>query len=203
MSAPAFPAMKKARPPGAKRMPTARPIPATASRLLLFLCGAALAPLALLLPPSAWPAGLGFGGLLLGLAWMDLRHGLVHAALVLPLLLLGLLVALGGGSAAPALAGAGLGYLAFRAVEAAYRRLRGQEGLGRGDAWVLGAVGAWTGPGGLPLLVTLAAALALLCVLLRDRGLVAGASFRFVPALAVAAWLVWILGGGHPAWILS
>ncbi|MFZ6764864.1 prepilin peptidase [Pseudoroseomonas sp. WGS1072] len=202
MPAPAFPALKKARPPGAKRMPTARPLPDSASCLL---CGAALAPLALLLPPPAWPAALGFGGLLLGLAWMDLRHGLVHAALVLPLLLLGLLVASGGGSAtlAAALAGAGLGYLAFRALEAAYRRLRGQDGLGRGDAWVLGAAGTWTGPGGLPLLVTLAAALALLCVVLRDRGLAAGASFRFVPALAVAAWLVWILDGGHPAWILS
>ncbi|MBV1800150.1 prepilin peptidase [Siccirubricoccus sp. G192] len=181
----------------AGRPPQAWPYPAMA-------CGAALAPLAaLLLPAAAWPAATVFGALLLAIAWLDLRAGIVHAALAVPLALAGLgLAALAGAAVlAAALAGLALGYLGFLAVEWGFRRLRGREGLGRGDAWVLGAAGAWVGPGGLGLMVALAAALALGMVLLRDRRLAPDAAVPFAPALAASAWLVWIAGGGTASWV--
>lgn len=178
----------------------AGPMPAAAA----MGCGAALALLAVaVLPAASWPAAAVLGTLLLAIAWLDLRAGVVHAALALPLALAGLVVAALAGTAgalSAALAGMALGYGGFVAVEQGFRRLRGQEGLGRGDAWVLGAAGAWVGPGDLGLLVALAAGGALLLVLVRDRGrLRPGAAVPFAPALAAAAWTVWILGGGAAA----
>ncbi|MBB5693069.1 prepilin peptidase [Muricoccus pecuniae] len=166
------------------------------------LCGIALASLAPLLPPAEWPGAALFGTGLLALAWIDLRHGVVHAALVLPLAAAGFLRAalMVPASLHAALAGAAAGYLLFRAVEAGFRRLRGREGLGRGDAWVLGAAGAWVGPGGLGPLVAGAAALALLLTALREGRLAPDASLPFVPALAAAAWITWIAMGGVPSW---
>ena len=162
----------------------------------------ALASLAVVLPAHRWPAAIGFASLLLAISWMDLRSGLVHAALALPLALGGVLASLH--EAPPqlptALAGAALGYLGFRLVEEGFRRLRGRDGLGRGDVWVLGAAGAWVGPGGLGLVVAGAAALALAAVILRDRSFAPDASLPFAPALACAAWLVWIAAGGAPSW---
>jgi len=162
----------------------------------------AAASLAAVLPAERWPAAAGLGALLIATGWLDLRRGVVHAGLVLPLALGGLLHAW---IAAPALlpaglAGAACGYLAFRLIEAGFRRLRGHEGLGRGDAWVLGAAGAWVGVGGLGLVVAGAAALGLVAVMLRDRGFAPAASLPFAPALAAACWLVWIAAGGVPAW---
>ncbi|MBO1075022.1 prepilin peptidase [Roseomonas marmotae] len=172
-------------------------------RAIPLLCAMLLAPLAALLPPAAWPAAAVFGALLLALGWIDLRSGLVHAALVLPLVLAGLASAalLGPERLLAATAGAALGYLAFRLIESVFRRLRGHDGLGRGDAWMLGAAGAWVGPGGLAPLVTAAAALALLLVWLRDRRLAQDAEIPFVPALSAAAWVSWILAGGAPSWM--
>jgi hypothetical protein len=43
------------------------------------------------------------------------------------------------------LSGAILGYLLLRGVALAYRTLRRREGLGRGDAKLMAACGAWTG----------------------------------------------------------
>ena len=125
----------------------------------------------------------------------------MHAALAAPLAVAGVAVAAPGGVEALAIAasGAALGYLGFRAVEAAFRHLCGREGLGRGDAWMLGAVGAWVGPSGLGPLVALAAGGTLLGMLLRDGRLAAGVSVPLVPALAAAAWLIWITGGGAAA----
>lgn len=165
------------------------------------LVGGAAA-LAAVLPGERWPAAIVLGAFLLAIGRMDLRRGVVHAGLVLPLALAGLLHAWIAAPALlpPALAGAACGYLAFRLVEAGFRRLRGHDGLGRGDAWVLGAAGAWVGVGGLGLVVAGAAALGLLAVMLRDRGFAPAASLPFAPALAAACWLVWIAAGGVPAW---
>jgi leader peptidase (prepilin peptidase)/N-methyltransferase len=188
----------------AARLLGAGPMPTAAA----MGCGAVLAlPAVAALPAASWPAAAVLGTLLLAIAWLDLRAGIVHAALALPLALAGLAVAGLAGTAASlaaSLAGMALGYGGFVAVERGFRRLRGQEGLGRGDAWVLGGAGAWVGPGGLGLLVALAAAGALLLVLVRDRGrLRPGAAVPFAPALAGAAWAVWILGGGGGAhWLL-
>ncbi len=156
------------------------------------------------MPSGEWAAAAAFGALLLGIAWLDLRAGVVHAGLVAPVALLGLARgAVADSDALPAAAaGAALGYFLCVGVEHAFRALRGRDGLGRGDAWVLGAAGAWVGPGGLGPVLALAAGGALLAVLVRDRGrLDGGASLPFAPALAAAAWFAWIAGGGGaPGW---
>jgi leader peptidase (prepilin peptidase)/N-methyltransferase len=169
-----------------------------------FLAVCALASLAATLPADRWPAAIAFGLLLLAISWMDLRSGIVHAALALPL---GLGGALAAWLTAPALlpaalAGAALGYIGFRLVETGFRHLRGHDGLGRGDSWVLGGAAAWVGPGGLGFVIAGAAAIALLAVLLRDRGFAPKASLPFAPALACASWVVWIAAGGAPSWTL-
>ncbi|MBD0270771.1 MAG: prepilin peptidase, partial [Acetobacteraceae bacterium] len=131
--------------------------------------GALLAPpAALLLPPDDWGAAAAFGALLLGIAWLDLRAGVVHAGLAAPLALLGVTRGALDGALPAAAAGAALGYSLCVGVERAFRALRGRDGLGRGDAWVLGAAGAWVGPGGLGPVLALAAGGALLAVSVRD-----------------------------------
>ncbi|GAA0601018.1 hypothetical protein GCM10009416_43630 [Craurococcus roseus] len=162
--------------------------------------GALLAPpAALLLPPEDWGSAAIFGAFLLGIAWLDLRAGVVHVGLAAPLALIGLAKGALGDALPAAAVGAALGYLLCVGVEHAFRALRGRDGLGRGDAWVLGAAGAWVGPGGLGPVLALAAGGALLVVLVRDRGLDRGASLPFAPALATAAWFVWLAGGGAAA----
>lgn len=174
---------------------------APAGFLSAVACGALFAlPAALFLHPEAWWAAACFGTLLLGIAWLDLRAGVVHASLAGPLALLGLVRGTLTGALVAAASGAALGYLLCVGVEHGFRALRGRHGLGRGDAWVLGGAGAWVGPGGLGPLLALAAGGALLTVLVRDRRLERGAALPFAPALSAAAWLIWIAGGGAPGW---
>lgn len=168
----------------------------------LLTCGTLLAPLALLLPPDTWPVAAAFATLLLAIAWLDQQAGVVHVGLAAPLALLGLGLAAGEGALAMSLAGTILGYGLCVGVECGYRLLRRQEGLGRGDAWVLGAVGAWVGPNGLGPLLTLAAVAGLAVVLLRDPLRDRAAPLPFAPALAAAAWVVWIFSGGLAAMAL-
>ena len=88
---------------------------------------------------------------------------------------------------------AALGWLAFRLVAMGYRRLRGRDGLGEGDAKLLAALGAWTGLDGLPGVVLGAALVGLAAVLvLRLRGwsIGAGTAIPFGPCLALAGWAV-------------
>jgi leader peptidase (prepilin peptidase) / N-methyltransferase len=163
-------------------------------------CGALFAPpAALLLRPDAWCAAAGFGSLLLSIAWLDLRVGLVHAGLAAPLALLGLIRGALTEALPAAVTGAAFGYFLCVAAEQGFRALRGRDGLGRGDAWVLGGIGAWIGPAGVGPLLALAASGALLAVLIRDRRLDRDAALPFAPALAAAGWLIWIAGGGRAA----
>ncbi|KEQ55365.1 Type 4 prepilin-like proteins leader peptide-processing enzyme [Sphingobium chlorophenolicum] len=87
------------------------------------------------------------GWLLLTLAVLDKRHFWLPDALTLPLAFLGLTIGLWTTNAnmTDRIIGAVIGYLALLAVALAYRRFRGREGLGLGDAKLLGALGAWFG----------------------------------------------------------
>ena len=53
--------------------------------------------------------------------------------------------------------GAAAGFAVFWSIGAAYRRYRGRDGLGGGDAKLLAAAGAWVGWQGLPLVVLIGA----------------------------------------------
>ena len=147
---------------------------------------------------DAWLDAL-LGLWLLVLGWIDVRRWVLPDLLTLPLVAAGLLAAI---LWAPAelvdrVAGAAAGYAALRLVGWAYRRWRGREGLGGGDAKLLAAAGAWIGVSGLPSVVLGAAVLGLIAA---GAMAVAGHTLRrdsalpFGPFLALATWLVWLLG---------
>ena len=139
------------------------------------------------------------GWCLLALAAIDLRHYLLPDWLTLPLVPLGLFVAWLDDPAEvlPHALGAAAGFAAFALIAIAYRRLRGRDGLGLGDAKLLAAAGAFVSWEGLPSVVLLAAAASLALLLLRRRG---GGALRlderlaFGPGLCLGLWLVWLYG---------
>lgn len=140
-----------------------------------------------------------FGWALLALALIDWRDYRLPDGLTLPLVPAGLLAAW---FAAPdelgdRAIGAAAGFLLFVLIAAAYRHMRGREGLGRGDAKLLAGLGAWVGGSGLPTVVLLAALLALAVTFARrafgDR-LAAADPLAFGPYLAAAGWIVWLYG---------
>ena len=78
-----------------------------------------------------------------------------------------------------------------------YRRLRGREGLGGGDAKLLAAAGAWIGASGLPSVLfgaAVAALLAAAALALAGREMRRDTALPFGPFLALATWLVWLFG---------
>ncbi len=139
------------------------------------------------------------GWCLLTLAAMDMRSMVLADSLTLPLVAAGLVVsrALGTETLYDAAAGGALGFLSFALIGWLYRRLRGREGLGLGDAKLLAAAGAWLTWQALPSVVALAALMALATVLARSlvrQSLPADERLPFGPSLAAATWLVWLYG---------
>ena len=132
-----------------------------------------------------------FAGLI-ALAVVDMRTLRLPDRLTWPLVALGVGWEFASGDGVSGLIGAALGYAVFVAVELGYRRLRGRHGLGRGDAKLAAAAGAWCGWEGLPFVVMVASASALLAVLvLRERLERAGGRIPFGPFLAFAVAMVW------------
>jgi leader peptidase (prepilin peptidase)/N-methyltransferase len=154
-----------------------------------------------LLPaPVSWLAAL-LGWWLLALAAIDLVDWTLPDSLTLPLLLAGLLLAIGGDAAGlsalatplEAAAGAALGYGSLAGLAYVYRRIRGREGLGLGDAKLLAAAGAWLGPGPLPTLLLAAALLGLVMAISYRKPLRAETALPFGPPLALAFWATYLL----------
>ena len=82
-------------------------------------------------------------------------------------------------------------------IASVYRRVRGREGLGLGDAKLLAAAGAWLGWQALPSVVLIAAACGLALALATALGggkLGWTSRIAFGPHLALAFWLVWLFG---------
>ena len=136
---------------------------------------------------------------LLALSWIDLRQWLLPDALTLPLVALGIAAAwlFAPGELADRVVGASCGYVGLRAVAWIYRRARGRDGLGRGDAKLLAAAGAWVGASGLPSVLAAAAVAALVVavgIVLAGTRLNRHSALPFGPFLATATWLVWVFG---------
>jgi leader peptidase (prepilin peptidase)/N-methyltransferase len=138
------------------------------------------------------------GWWLLALGWIDLRSWLLPDALTLPLIIAGLAAAFlfNPDQLTGRALGAALGYSSLVAIAAAYRALRGREGLGGGDAKLLAASGAWLGAAALPQVILLAALSALAAAVgLRLAGIRLGihSALPFGPFLALATWVLWLL----------
>ncbi len=67
----------------------------------------------------------------------------------------------------PFLLGAVLGYALFWSIETAYRLIRKRDGLGRGDAKLLAAGGAWCGAMALPFIILIASSAGLIYILMQ------------------------------------
>lgn len=134
-----------------------------------------------------------FGWLLLALAALDLRHLWLPDRITAPLAGLGL--AFGGITTGAwpldRMIGAVAGFASLWLIAAGYRRWRGLEGMGLGDAKLLGAIGAWLGWQALPFVLLAASVIGLIAAALsgglaRDRAVPFGAALAFG---AVPGWL--------------
>ncbi len=138
------------------------------------------------------------GWLLLALALLDLRHFWLPDRLVAALAVaaaLPLVLALPP-SLGDRLIGGVAAWLALMAVRLVYKRLRGREGMGAGDAKLFGALGLWLGWRLLPMLLLLAAMGGLVVALAMavTRGSVDRSSrLPFGLFLALAAWPIEVL----------
>lgn len=158
------------------------------------LAGAAIGAIAVLLLP--WPSAAVLalvGWWLLALALIDLRTLRLPDPLTLPLLLAGIVAAALGVvpiGAVEAALGATTGFLVFAAIGWLWRRWRGIEGLGLGDAKLLAAAGAWLGPAALAWVVLAGGTFGIVHALLAGHRLDSRVPIPFAPALAAGIWLV-------------
>lgn len=145
-------------------------------------------------------AGCILGWTLLTLAAIDFRDGILPDVLTLPLIVLGLgaTYLLTPWALLDSAIGAVAGFVLFAAIRWLYRRLRGREGLGLGDAKLLAAGGAWLGWDGLPSVVLIGAGAGLVLALIMSRRggeqLTLNQRIPFGPALCLGIWLVWLYG---------
>ncbi len=142
---------------------------------------------------------LALGWTLLALSLIDFRSYRLPDGGTLPLILAGLALSAIGetGPLWLHLLGAAAGYAALAGIGALYERLRGEPGLGLGDAKLLAAAGAWLGLQALPsvMLIACLSALAMAAVLARLRGELGWRSaIPFGPALALGFWITWLYG---------
>lgn len=149
---------------------------------------------------QVWLAA-GLGWALLALAAADARAMVLPDPITLPLALAGFAATawLAPERLASHALAAGGAFALFLAIRLGYRRFRGREGLGLGDAKLMAAAGAWLGPEPLATVV-LAAALAALAVTglrqWREQRIDLAAPIPFGAYLAPAIWLVWIADPG-------
>ena len=140
-----------------------------------------------------WFFGIGLFAVLAALAVIDFRTMILPDVLTLPLISFGLVFAYWQGVFLSAVTGAVVGYVGLVALELAYKKLRGVDGLGRGDAKLLAAGGAWCGWAGLPFILLIASAFGLVHALMLSRGgAEANNKLPFGPHLAVGISLTWV-----------
>ncbi len=135
---------------------------------------------------------------LIAASGIDLSHKLLPDSITLPLLWLGLLLALFGVfvELEDAVIGAMAGYLSLWSIFMLFKLVTGKEGMGHGDFKLLAAFGAWLG--WKPLLIVVltsslvGAVVGITMILLKrsDRG----TQIPFGPYLAAAGWLSLLWG---------
>ncbi len=140
-------------------------------------------------------------GLLIALSAIDLKTFRLPNELTFSLIGSGLFFAwLSCGDLKGRVIGAILGYCVFVAIEVAFKKLRGKDGLGRGDAKLLAGGGAWVGWSGLPFIVFIGSGMGLVAALFpsfRKTG-----KIPFGPFLAIGIFIVWVAFNFQPFGIL-
>lgn len=139
------------------------------------------------------------GWQLLLIALVDAEHFWLPDRLTLPLLASGLVAAilLDGVPLLASVIGAAAGFAGLWLLALIYRQVRGREGLGGGDPFLLAAGGAWVGWTGLPdvLLWASAAGLSVVAARALTGARVSGSDrLPFGVFLAVGVWLTWLWG---------
>ena len=167
--------------------------------LVELLTGVASAVVVWKLGPS-WPAlaGLVLTWSLIALSGIDFRVQLLPDQITLPLLWLGLLLAIGHLSVSPsaAILGATIGYLSLWSVYWLFKLTTGKEGMGHGDFKLLAALGAWTGLAGvLPtILISSLVGAVVGSIWLGVKGRDKATPIPFGPYLAIAGWISFMWG---------
>ena len=151
--------------------------------------------------PGALALGLLFTWALVALFFIDMETQYLPDVITLPLLWLGLAVAVLpplwegrepfipiGEAVIGAMAGYGVLWLAFWG----FKLLTGKEGMGYGDFKLLAALGAWQGASVLPFILFASAAMGLAFALARRIGF--GREMAFGPFLAIAGWSTFLYG---------
>ena len=147
-----------------------------------------------------WPlaAGLIFTWTLIAASGIDARTQLLPDQLTLPLLWLGLLIALIPlfVAADAAIIGAAVGYLSLWSVFWLFKLITGKEGMGYGDFKLLAALGAWMGAASLLPIILLSSLVGALIggAALALRGQDRSTPIPFGPFIAVAGWMWFVFG---------
>ena len=131
-------------------------------------------------------------GILGTLSWTDIKSYRLPNTLTFPLMGLGLIEGYLADVLMERIIGMTLGYLVFVAIEYGFKAMRGKDGLGRGDAKLLAAGGAWCGWMGLPFIVLIASGFGLLAALMPSvRKSSENGRIPFGPFLALGIFMVW------------
>ncbi|HUH31376.1 MAG TPA: A24 family peptidase [Rhodanobacter sp.] len=145
-------------------------------------------------------AGLALTWTLIALAGIDLRTQLLPDQLTLPLLWLGLVLALLPVfvSAPAAIIGSAIGYLSLWSVYWLFKLLTGKEGMGHGHFKLLAALGAWMGPVALLPIILLSSLIGALVggAMIVWRRHDAQIPIPFGPFIAAAGWVWFVAGDG-------
>lgn len=181
--------------------------PIAARYVLVEVAGAALAVVAVAACGPTWRAVSAFGFLyLLGLiAIIDWQHMIIPHSLSIAGMLGGLALAepTGLGLLRSAL-GLAVGAGGVLALSHGYRLVRGQAGMGDGDAMLMGMVGAWLGPWAVAGVLGVGALLGTVYALVRGAGRLQGdAKLPFGTFLAAAAAAIFWVGPAAWQWYLG
>ena len=168
---------------------------------------------AILTAVTAWRFGFGYEAaaailltwVLIAISFVDLDHQLIPDSMSVPLIWIGLFLSLFHPLAnaeilfvepKTAIIGAVAGYLVLWSVNAAFRLVRGMDGMGYGDFKLLAALGAWLGWLSLPLIIFMSAVVAaivglgMIVFLKHDKRI----PIPYGPYLATAGWITMLWG---------
>lgn len=154
--------------------------------------------------PAGWAAGM-FLLALLCVALIDWEHMVIPHTLSVAMAAVGLgAAALGGRPLGQPILGAAVGAGTVLAVSLLYQAVRGTPGMGGGDVALMGGIGTFVGPWGVPAVLFAGALLGTAYAFTAGRGAVRGsAKLPFGTFLAASGALVHFWGGAVFAWYLG